>query len=232
MQCNTSGSSSTGVVMPSVFVNHGGGPIPILDPQNHQQMYQNLQYVEKCYPNPKAIVVVSAHWEEKQFTILDEDSPGLLFDYYGFPPQSYKFNYPAGSTKQLREAVVEHLQSQGIELQRKGKRGYDHGVFIPLMLMYPKANIPVIQISQEVSMDPGRHYQLGAALAGLRSQGYLIVGSGMGFHHFDCENPRVASKAFDDQLATACCSSGLPAQRYQWAKNWTQLKYARDCHGR
>lgn len=107
-QANKGGSScqtqavGTNPIMPAVFVNHGGGPYPILDPNGHTQMHINLQQIGKQFPNPVALIVVSAHWEENQFTLLDEDQPGLFFDYYGFPPQSYQFQYPTGSSKQLR----------------------------------------------------------------------------------------------------------------------------------
>jgi len=100
------------------------------------------------------------------------------------------------------------------------------------MLMYPKANIPVVQISIEASLDPERHFQFGIALAGLRKEGILVVGSGMGFHNFNTENPRAACKTFDDQLASLCCYPAQPSERQEKVKGWTQFKYARECHGR
>jgi 4,5-DOPA dioxygenase extradiol len=110
-------------------------------------MKEHLGGLSQSYPKPKAVIVISAHWEEPEFTILDEDAPGLYFDYYGFPAEAYKYKYDATSTPELRQEVMAAVAEGGIKLKTKGKRGYDHGVFIPLMMIYPKADIPVIAIS-------------------------------------------------------------------------------------
>lgn len=104
------------------------------------------------------------------------------------------YKYPIGSTPELRKRVVETVGKHQIKLEREFKRGYDHGVFIPLMIIYPKADIPVIQISLLNSMDPQKHYRLGQALAELRSEGFMILGSGATFHNFSTPNPQKPAK--------------------------------------
>ena len=127
--------------------------------------------------------MVSAHWIEKEFSIIDRDDPGLLFDYYNFPKEAYEIKYNIRSTKALREEVIQTLHNEGISLRRDQKWQYDHGTFIPLSILYPNPTIPVIQISLKEGMNPGDHYDLGVKLSSLRSRGYLILGSGMTFHN-------------------------------------------------
>lgn len=127
--------------------------------------------------------MISAHWIEKDFNILDVDNPGLLYDYYGFPKESYELKYPTSSTKELREQVIHTLSQKGLNLIRNKEWKYDHGTFIPLSILYPKADIPVVQISLKSNFNPEEHYDLGVKLGELRSKGFLIVGSGMSYHN-------------------------------------------------
>lgn len=168
--------------MASVFVTHGGGPMPLIHKEEHALMYKQFQDIEKRYPNPKAIILFSAHWEENDWTMIDYDTPPHYYDYYGFPPQTYNLTYPIRSNADLRNRVKDHLKGEGINLKSDLKRGYDHGVFIPLMLMYPKANVPIIQISLLKSLSPEAHYRMGVALRGLKKEGFLILGSGASVH--------------------------------------------------
>ena len=135
----------------------------------------------------------------------------MLFDYYGFPAETYKYVYNAQSTKELRKRVVDVAASNGIKLPSKTKRGLDHGVFVPLMIMYPKADIPVIQISLESSMNPQKHYQLGVALSSLRKEGYMILGSGSSYHNmqgfFNGSGPK-NDKYFEEDMAKVFTKAG------------------------
>jgi 4,5-DOPA dioxygenase extradiol len=168
--------------MASVFITHGGGPMPLIYKEEHALLYKQFQEIEQQYPQPKAILLFSAHWEETEWTILDYDSPPLYYDYYGFPAEAYNLTYPIKSTTELRNIVKEELKKEGVDLKTNTKRGYDHGVFIPLMIMYPKANVPVIQISILKSLNPEAHFRMGVALRELKKQGFLIIGSGATIH--------------------------------------------------
>ena len=131
--------------------------------------------------------------------------------------------------------MVDVAASNGIKLPSKTKRGYDHGVFVPLMIMYPKADIPVIQISLESSMNPQRHYQLGVALSSLRKEGFMILGSGSSYHNmqgfFNGAGVKT-DKYFEEDLAKICTNSGTDEDRIKALLNWKSLKYAVECHPR
>lgn len=124
--------------MASIFLAHGGGPYPLLQKEQHQGMFSQFEQIQKRFPKPKGILIFSAHWEEPSWTILDHDTPSLYYDYYGFPPESYNLSYSMRSSSELRDHVKQHLLKSGVELKTNKQRGYDHGVFIPMMVMYPK----------------------------------------------------------------------------------------------
>ena len=157
---------------------------------------------------PKAILVISGHWEEDVFTIGNAPSPPLIYDYYGFPPSTYQLTYPAPGSPALGQRIMGLLQSAHIEVQQDPQRGYDHGVFIPFKVMYPAATLPIVQLSLKKGLDPKEHLALGAALAPLRDEGILIIGSGMSYHNlseFRQGGPDVtrASQEFGDWLDTS-----------------------------
>jgi aromatic ring-opening dioxygenase catalytic subunit (LigB family) len=132
---------------------------------------------------PRALLVISAHWEAPVFTLNAGGAPGLLFDYYGFPPHTYQLQWPARGAPELAAQVAGVLEQAGLDVAAENRRGFDHGVFIPLKLLCPAADIPVLQLSLRADMDPAAHIALGQALAPLREQGVLIIGSGMSFHN-------------------------------------------------
>ncbi len=132
---------------------------------------------------PKAVLVVSGHWETAQPTINTAERHKLLFDYYGFPDHTYRLKYPAAGAPELEPRVRKLLEDAGFELDVDAKRGLDHGVFVPFMLMYPNADVPILQLSLQQSLDPAMHLAIGRALAPLRERGILIVGSGMSYHN-------------------------------------------------
>jgi aromatic ring-opening dioxygenase catalytic subunit (LigB family) len=183
-------------------------------------------------PPPAAILVISAHWEAAQFSVMDQASPALLYDYYGFPEHTYRLEYPASGSPALAQRVAELLAAAAIEVQRDRQRGFDHGVFIPFKLIYPQADIPIVQLSLRNGLDPAAHLALGRALAPLRSQGVLIVGSGMSYHNMQGIGAGVggASDQFDAWLTETV--EGEPAQRDERLREWQRAPAARIAHPR
>ncbi len=157
--------------MPAVFVNHGGGPMPLMGRQpmiaHHLQETVTKFITEK----PRAIVVISAHHEANPIAITSSAKPSMYFDYYGFPPETYEFKYPAPGNPELARKIQNLLSEKGLESQLDAKRGLDHGAFVPLMLMYPDADVPVVCVSLHSSLSPDIHLALGSALAPLQDQG-------------------------------------------------------------
>jgi aromatic ring-opening dioxygenase catalytic subunit (LigB family) len=169
--------------MPVVFIPHGGGPWAFVDlgfPKNEVESLRTyLQSVAKALPEkPKALLVVSAHWEERVPTVMTSAQPPMLYDYYGFPPESYKITWPAKGDAALASRVRQLLESEGMKSAEDAQRGFDHGTFIPLKVVYPDADIPTVQLSLQAGLDPEEHIKIGRALAPLRDEGVLIVGSG------------------------------------------------------
>ena len=181
---------------------------------------------------PKAVLVVSAHWEAPVATVNGAEKPGLLFDYYGFPPHTYRLRYPAPGAPDLAVRVRQLLADAGFESAVDLKRGLDHGVFVPFMLIYPDADVPILQLSLHQSLDPALHLRLGRALAPLREQGVLIVGSGMSYHNLAALfSGRGASAAasFDDWLTEAI---GDPAAREAKLCAWRTAPGGPESHPR
>lgn len=225
-------------LMPVLFLPHGGGPMPILGEPNHAELVAFLETVSANLPRPRAILMISAHWEEEVASVSSAAAPSMFYDYYGFPPQSYQFQYPAPGNPALAQQVLAMLSGQGIAARLDGARGYDHGTFVPLMLMYPAADIPVVQLSLVSSLDPEVQIALGKAIAPLREQGVLILGSGMSFHNmqaFFSGNTAVKgrSELFDSWLSETLTSSTLTnAQREARLQQWHAAPEARFSHPR
>jgi aromatic ring-opening dioxygenase catalytic subunit (LigB family) len=181
---------------------------------------------------PKAVLVISGHWENPLPTLNVGAKPGLLFDYYGFPEHTYRLRYPAPGAPELAERVRNLLGDAGFDSDVDSKRGFDHGVFIPFLLIYPNADVPILQLSLEGSLDPGLHLRLGRALAPLRDQGVLIVGSGMSYHNLgDMFSGRgaAAAAAFDAWLGDAVRD---PASRDQKLEKWRDAPGGAASHPR
>jgi aromatic ring-opening dioxygenase catalytic subunit (LigB family) len=132
---------------------------------------------------PKGIVVISAHWEEEEFTVTSHAHPPLIYDYYGFPEHTYRIKYDAPGSPLLAQRIIESLTNAGIPARSNSDRGFDHGVFIPFKLIYPNADIPIVQLSLKAGLNPSAHLEMGRALQPLRGEGVLIVGSGMSYHN-------------------------------------------------
>jgi aromatic ring-opening dioxygenase catalytic subunit (LigB family) len=181
---------------------------------------------------PNAVLVVSGHWENPLPTFNTSIKPGLLFDYYGFPEHTYKLKYPAAGAPELAERVRKLLGDAGIESDVETRRGLDHGVFVPFLLIYPNADVPILQLSLQASLDAALHLALGNALAPLRDQGVLIVGSGMSYHNLaDLFSGRggAAAAAFDAWLGEAVRD---PATRPQMLAKWRDAPGGAASHPR
>ena len=181
---------------------------------------------------PKAFLVVTAHWEAAEPTVSVNPKPGMLFDYYGFPEHTYKLSYPAPGEPELAAEVKRLIEAAGLPVATDGERGFDHGVFVPFLIVDPKAEIPVVMLSLRRDLDPAFHIELGKALEPLRDQGVAIVGSGMSYHdlrHFR-DGDTAASAAFDAWLDET--AKAPPAERDARLAAWDKAPSARECHPR
>ncbi len=222
--------------LPTFFLSHGGGPWPYMDGdfrQAHAQLEASLQALPASLPEtPRAILMVSAHWEEDAYTVMSAPRPGMLYDYGGFPPHTYEVVYPAPGNPELAQQVQAMIAAAGLPNASHATRGFDHGAFCTLQPMYPQADIPVVQLSLRHGLDPAEHLALGRALAPLRDDGVLILGSGFSFHNLRLMfngAGREPSIAFDAWLQQALPSPEGRAQRLQ---AWAQAPAARLAHAR
>jgi aromatic ring-opening dioxygenase catalytic subunit (LigB family) len=187
---------------------------------------------------PEAILVISAHWEESAATLMGAQNPVMFYDYYGFSEESYRITYPAPGSPQLATRIAEMLQQNNVPARIDPARGFDHGLFIPLKMMYPEADIPALQLSLLHSLDPAAHLALGKALRGLMQENILVVGSGFSFHNlraFSFEGtaaPDPANEAFQDWLIEVCTGPLSQAEREQRLLAWAKAPSARYCHPR
>ena len=226
--------------LPTLFIPHGGGPCFFMDwkmgPADTWDKMKSwlMQLGESIVPMPKAIVVISAHWESQKVTINNSVHPSMLFDYYGFPSHTYELDYPAPGSASLANQIRDMLLEKNIPTEMDSARGYDHGVFIPLLLSYPKADIPVVQISLNSSLDPAEHISIGRALAPLRDNEVLIIGSGMSYHNLKRlmreREENKESDLFDEWLTKICAA--IPSERNAELVQWSKAPAAMDAHPR
>jgi len=227
------------VRMPTVFLPHGGGPCFFMDwtigpADTWDRMRDFLLGASLLLPRrPAALLVVSAHYEEPIITLTGGSQPGLVYDYYGFPPHTYELGYPAAGSPDLTRRASQLLAAAGIPSQIDEQRGLDHGVFVPLKLMFPNADVPIVQLSLRSDLDPAFHLAVGRALVPLRREDVLIVGSGMSYHHtrdFMTARAASASQQFDSWLVGTCRAD--PALREAGLARWEQAPAARAAHPR
>jgi len=224
------------VRQPSFFIPHGGGPCFFMpDPKNHWTgMERFLRSLPTRLPElPTAIIVVSAHWETRGFRFTATHSPSLIFDYSGFPPETYAIRYDVPGASSIAATAADLLQSQGCPVELDHERGLDHGVFVPLKVAFPEARVPVIEMSVERDLDPALHLAAGKALTPLRDQGVVIIASGMSFHNlraFGDKRFTASSQAFDTWLTSAATQSGT--KRAAELTHWTDAPGARVAHPR
>ena len=224
--------------MPVVFIPHGGGPWPFVDtgfpPEDVATLADYLRSIQTVPPErPSALLVVSAHWEEANPTVMASPRPPMLYDYFGFPPESYEITWPAPGDPQLAARVQTLLEAEGFSAAADPTRGFDHGTFIPLKLAYPDADVPAIQLSLKRGLDPAEHIRLGRALVPLRDEGIFIIGSGMTFHNLRAfRDPRshAVSETFDAWLQQSMAQDA--DERNNALTGWAQAPAARFAHPR
>lgn len=222
-----------------VFISHGGGPMPLLGDISHQQLVETLTHITQQIKKPKAIIVVSAHWEARPVRVTHQKTPDLRYDYYGFPDVSYTFKYPCAGAPELAEQLVGKLNTAGIDAELEENRGLDHGVFVPLTIMYPDADIPCIQISLVKGLEPDLHLKIGRVLMDNLAEDVLIIGSGFSFHNMrafftkDDLAHQQMNQSFEDWLVETCSSQDMTeAERMARFQHWDEAPYARYCHPR
>ncbi len=213
--------------------------MPLLDDPSHAGLIRFLKALSGKFVKPEAIVLISAHWEELQPTVYAGKHHGMLFDYYGFPPQTYEYRYPAPGAPELARHIGSLLQEAELPCVMDTTRGFDHGTFVPMLLINPAADIPCIQLSLLKGLDAGAHLRLGLALQELRKENVVIIGSGMSFHNLQVlfagaqADLRAASDQFHQWLLDTVGTATLSAdERLNALANWQQAPYARFCHPR
>lgn len=221
--------------MPALYIPHGGGPSFFMQgerKQRYQATEDFLRSIQSLLPaKPCAILIVTAHWETELPSFTGGPHPGLIYDYHGFPPETYTLQYPAPGSPALATRAAALLQQAGYPARVDADYGWDHGVFIPLKVMYPQADVPVVAMSLQASLDPELHCALGAALAALRDEGVLIVGAGMSYHNLrDFNAAAPASFAFHDWLDGALNADR--DTRTQALADWSQAPGGRASHPR
>ncbi|HTM02893.1 MAG TPA: class III extradiol ring-cleavage dioxygenase [Vicinamibacterales bacterium] len=224
--------------MPVVFIPHGGGPWPFVDTgfpaEDVADLAGYLTTVASVPPQrPRALLVVSAHWEAPVPSVMTSPHPPMLYDYYGFPPESYHITWPAPGDPGLARHIEESIQRAGFRTAEDPARGYDHGTFVPLKLAYPDADIPVVQLSLVHGLDPTQHLALGRAIAPLRDEGIFIIASGMTFHNLRIfRDPRSApiAETFDAWLRDTMALD--PSARDRRLIDWSSAPAARLAHPR
>jgi aromatic ring-opening dioxygenase catalytic subunit (LigB family) len=220
--------------LPTYFISHGGGPWPYVPDMRrvHQGLEQSLQGIpRRLGVTPKAVLMVSAHWEDAAFSVSSGAQPGMIYDYGGFPANTYSVTYPAPGSPELAARVLGLIQAAGLPTRLDAARGYDHGTFVPLAVMYPDAQVPVVQVSVQHGYEPGIHLALGRALAPLRDEGVLIIGSGLSYHNMRAMGPagKGASAVFDAWLQDSLVA-GNPDGREALLASWSAAPGARQSH--
>jgi aromatic ring-opening dioxygenase catalytic subunit (LigB family) len=229
--------ATTAGPLPTYYIPHGGGPWPFM-PERAATLGSLTAFltglIAGAEPPPRAIVVVSGHWEEPVPTVSSRSDYSMLYDYYGFPEETYRLQYPAPGSPEVAREVSDALAAAGLPSAADHERGYDHGVFVPFMLVAPQATIPIVPLSLVAGLDPAQHISVGRALAPLRREGILIAGSGMSFHNlralYGGADVLARSKRFDDWLNDAATDE--PARRDARLAQWASAPEARFAHPR
>ncbi|MEJ7688759.1 MAG: class III extradiol ring-cleavage dioxygenase [Variovorax sp.] len=223
--------------LPTYFISHGGGPWPWMK-KEMGAAYDQLAAALADMPRqigrtPRAVLMVSAHWEEPEFAVMANPRPQMIYDYGGFPAHTYGVHYDAPGSPELAQRVHMLIEAAGLPVRLDAQRGFDHGMFAPMAAIYPEADVPVVQLSLRRGLDPAEHLALGRALAPLRNEEVLIIGSGLSYHNLRNFGPQAhdVSKAFDDWLDQALVQA--PAvERAQLLQDWASAPAARLAHPR
>lgn len=229
-------NSSSGAVL---YISHGGGPLPLLGEPSHNELVSFLKNISDSLQPPSAIIVISAHWETNKPTITSSASPSLIYDYSGFPDEAYQIKYPAPGNPLLAKRISSLLSIHGIDADLSEQRGFDHGLFVPLKIMYPEARIPCLQLSLVKGLKPADHIRIGKALAGLMNERVLIIGSGFSFHNMKAfftpptTETRAMNESFEKWLIDICSNPKLnEIDQEQRLMDWESAPHARYCHPR
>lgn len=220
---------------PVFFLSHGGGPWPYIEEMRKQfaRTEQEFRQLPQSLPaRPKAVLVITGHWEADEFSVSTAERPPMDYDYYGFPEHTYHIQYPAPGSPVLAARVRELLGQAGIRSSEDPQRGFDHGTFVPLALMYPDADVPVVLLSMKSNYDPAEHIRAGRALAPLRDEGVLIIGSGLTYHNmrgFRRPDQMEPSEQFEQYLNEAI-SAPDPRVREDRLVHWENAPAARLVH--
>jgi aromatic ring-opening dioxygenase catalytic subunit (LigB family) len=235
LELNAKGLGMTSLTLPAFYISHGGGPWPWMEGQMkdaHEQLAFSLRQIPQLVgATPKAVLMISAHWEEPDFALMTHAHPPMLYDYHGFPEHTYRVEYPAPGAPLLAEEVRGLLQGAGFKVRLDSARGFDHGAFVPMAVAYPEANVPVLQLSLKQGLDPKEHIAAGRALTPLRDEGVLILGSGFSYHNLRAMGPEAKgpSAAFDAWLNRTLLSDDHD-QRTAALAAWDAAPAARQAH--
>lgn len=223
--------------LPTYFLSHGGGPWPYMDGP-FRENFHKLEASLKAIPlelgvKPRAVLMISGHWEAPRFELMAAPKPPMVYDYGGFPAHTYQIQYPAPGDPALAERVRGLLEAAGLPTALNAQQGFDHGAFTTLFPMYPDADVPVVQLSMLNGYDPETHLALGRALAPLRDEGVLIIGSGLSYHNLRAFGPgaKTASSLFDAWLQQALVQMPI-SERSELLRHWSDAPAARQAHPR
>ncbi|AOV17987.1 dioxygenase [Acidihalobacter aeolianus] len=224
--------------LPTYFVSHGGGPWPYMDGEfrrNFNLLENSLHEMRADLGNaPRAILMVSGHWEEQGLAISSGDRPGMVYDYYGFPDYLYHIAYNAPGSPELAQRVQTLLRDNRMEARLDPTRGFDHGTFSIMKPLYPDEDMPVVQLSLDAKLDPEFHIRVGRALVPLRDEGVLIVGSGLSYHNLRAmrdASGEIPSREFDAWLQRTLFDFA-PEARSERLIHWEKAPSARAAHPR
>jgi aromatic ring-opening dioxygenase catalytic subunit (LigB family) len=222
------------VRQPAMFLSHGGGPCFSMDipGEPFERLRVHLAGLLGRLPGrPAAIVIVSGHWEEDVTAVGTAAAPGMIYDYHNFPPHTYELSHPAPGAPKLARRILGLLTEAGIPAKADEARGYDHGTFVPMMVVDPDATIPLVTVSLRRDLDPAAHLAVGRALAPLRDENVLVVGSGNSFHNLRTfrNGEDAASGRFDAWLTEAVAGTDA-ATRDRALIGWEAAPGARECH--
>lgn len=221
--------------LPTYFISHGGGPWPwIVDqmPGDWTLLTESLRSIPaEIGRTPRAVVCISAHWETDVFTVQTNPRPSMIYDYGGFPESTYSLQYPAPGSPEVAARVVELLDAAGIAVRTDAERGFDHGMYAPMYVAWPDADVPILQLSILRSYDVDAHLAAGRALAALRDEDVLLIGSGFSFHNLSLFGPagQEPSRQFDEWLADTMIRSDA-AMRTDRLRHWETAPSARLAH--
>ena len=201
-------------------------------------MVRFLKGITPRLGKPETILVISAHWEELNPMVTTGKQPDMIYDYSGFPPEAYQINYPAPGNPDFAEQIVTRIKDSGLTAWRHSQRGFDHGLYIPLMIMVPQAEIPCVQLSLMGSLNPESHLNLGKALSAIRQGSILVLGSGFSFHNMrallssDEYGSDSRNDDFQDWLIETLTIDMAEKERQQRLLEWEAAPSARYCHPR